>query len=101
MLVAINRKQPLFSRAQPGVSRPVQMLQFSGGGFAPDLFSEDSLHTLPEASKTTLEEGVYGVDGMMPAPGHVGRPLIPGYPEGGTGGAGSFATRVAAPKSLR
>lgn len=93
-------KQSLHTRPTIGVAHPEQMLAFSGAGFAPDVMSEGTLQTFPEANKTTLEEGVYGKDGMMPPPGMTNKPLQPGYPEGGTGGAGSFSSRIAAPTTL-
>lgn len=94
------KKIGLFSRFTMGVGHPVQPIAFGGAGFVADLQTEHGLQTFHEANKTTLEDGVPGCDGMMPPPGMNGRPLQPGYPEGGTGGAGSFNTRVAAPPQL-
>ena len=94
------KKIPLHSRGGMGVGHPIQPLQFGGAGFIPDLSTEHGLQTLHEANKTSLEDGPLGCEGMLPAPGFTGRPLQPGYPEGGTGGAGSFNCRQAAPPQL-
>lgn len=86
------KKTPLLIRTQRGQGAMHQNLQFSGQGIAPDVFSETGLATFPEANKTLLEEGVYGKDGMYPAPGYVA-PVT-----AGSGGAGSFLTSISAPK---
>ena len=94
------KKEPLHSRGTMGVGHSIQPVAFGGAGFIPDLASEGALQTFHEANKTTLEDGAFGCDGMLPPPGMNGRVLQPGYPGGGTGGAGSFNTRVAAPPQL-
>jgi hypothetical protein len=90
------RKIPLLDRKQIGVGVG-EPLAFSGQGIAPDLQTERGLATFPEANKTTLEEGIpYGADGMLPAPGYTGK-LVPGWPEGGRPGAGTFDTSSTQP----
>ncbi len=94
------KKVPLHYRMTMGVGHSIQPVAFGGAGFVPDLASEGALQTFHEANKTTLEDGALGADQMLPPPGTNGRPLQPGYPEGGTGGAGSFNCRNAAPPQL-
>lgn len=94
------KKVPLHSRMTMGVGHSVQQVAFGGAGFIPDLSTDGPMQTFHEANRTTLEDGAFGIEGMLPPPGMNGRPLQPGYAEGGTGGAGSFNTRVAAPSQL-
>lgn len=80
---------------KPKMGEPLQHLAFSGRGFVPDLSSEHGLATMPEASRTTLEQDhVHGSEGMLPAPG-VRQKIGPGQVDSGNGGAGSFATVAA------
>lgn len=85
-------KLNLFDRRPVGP--PVQNVSFSGRGFVPDYISDHGYTTLPEASRTTLEnEGVHGRGGMMPPVGPLPPAQLGQKTDTGSGGAGSFATR--------
>jgi hypothetical protein len=93
-------KESLHTRKQKNVGSPLQQVAFSGAGFCPDVMTEHAMTTFPAACATQIEQGVYGRDGMYPAPGQLNY-VSPATDEGGTGGAGSFNTSIAGPKESR
>lgn len=89
-----DQKIPTFRR-QPAHTHP-KSVAFSGRGCVPDLMSDTDHPTmLSNASATVLEHGVPGVEGMMPPAGVLPKLQSGQKQDGGSGGAGSFATRVA------
>lgn len=89
----LNRsaKVPIHKR-QPN-NPPRQDVSFTGRGVVPDYMSDHGLTMMPEINRTTLNGGtVPGSEGMMPPPGRLPSLQLGQNPDGGAGGAGSFAT---------
>jgi hypothetical protein len=87
-----SAKPPLFHR-MPMVAIHQNSVAFSGAGIVPDLMTGGGrLVMMPQASRTNLEYGVVGREGMIP-PAGIMPPLQKGQvPEQGAAGAGSFAS---------
>jgi hypothetical protein len=90
-VVPLGAKVPLYQRVT--CNPPRQDVSFTGKGVVPDYMTEYALTMMPEASRTSLEDGIpYGSEGMMPPPGFLLRAQAGQKTDTGSGGAGSFAT---------